>query len=206
MKICAAWLFSVIATLPAAAQAATILSVDLSIINQVTITAGPGFSSVSASGSDYIGVYLDQFYGGPGSSLSSALVSGDLTNANNPTDNTPRLYRASAADTGLNIYSFSSDTTVDFTAGSLAFSGSATWALSALSYGDMLAGSTGGSIFFPADSIDDLGGATPIGEWAVATVAPIPIPGSALLFGSALLGLGVYGRRKKTGVGGLAIS
>ncbi|MFT5270630.1 MAG: hypothetical protein ACI85V_000643 [bacterium] len=200
MKICTTWLLSAIATLPATAHAATVLSVDLSIINQVTITAEAGFSAVSASGSGFIGIYLDQFYGGAGSPLDYALVSGDLTNANNPARNTPQLYRDSPTDTGLNIWAFSSDNTVDFTAGSLAFTGSATWTLSELSYGDMLAGATGGSVFFPADSFESIGGATSIGEWGVAAVAPIPLPGSALLFGSALLGFGIYGRRKKAAI------
>lgn len=67
----------------------------------------------------------------------------------------------------------------------------------------MLAGATGGSVFFPADSFESVGGATSIGEWGVAAVALIPLPGSALLFGSALLGFGIYGRRKKAGAVGM---
>jgi hypothetical protein len=197
MKTYALGLVSAIALLPVTVDAATILSIDLTVVNQVTITAGAGVASTSVSGSDFTGVYLDQFFGGAGSSLGYSLISGDLTTANNPTNSTPLLFRAGSSDPGLNIWAFSTDAIVSFTAGSLAFAGAATWALSAASYADMLAGSTGGSIFFAADSVDDVAGATSIGEWAVSTpIAPVPIPASALLFGSALAGLGIYGRRR----------
>lgn len=196
MKTLAVWLAPACMMMSASADAATLLSIDLSIANQVTINAGAGLASTSVSGSDFTGFYLDQFYSGTGSDLSYGLVSGDLTTANNPTDNTPRLYRGNAADTGLNVWSFSSDNIVSFTSGSLAFTGSATWSLSAASYTDMLAGSTGGSIFFAADTADDVAGATAIGEWLVEQPAAVPVPASVLLLGSALMGLGMYRRRR----------
>lgn len=196
MKTFAAWLFSAIMILPASVQAATVLSVDLTTANQITISATSGTSSATVFGSDFTGVYLAGFFGGNGF-LNSSLVSGNLTNANNPADNSPLLYRGTSTDPGLNIYSFSTANTVNFTAGTQAFTGSATWALNTLSYNNLLAGATTGSIFFAADTVDDLRFATVIGEWSLATVAPVPLPASVSLLAAAVFGFGFYARRHR---------
>ncbi len=172
------------------ASAEVLLEIDLSVVDQITISATGGLSAVTASGSDFTGVYLDGLFGADGT-LVSSLVSGDLTNAENPSDGSPALFRASSGtDTGLNIWSFSSDSIVTFTAGSLAFTGSATFDLDSLSYANLLAGNTSGDIYFPADSFDDIaGGAVSLGTYFV-----IPAPSSL-----ALLGLGgmVCARRRR---------
>jgi hypothetical protein len=167
------------------AQLDELLIIDLSVPNQITITATAGLSAVDASGSDTTGVYMENFYSAAGGALStSSTGAGDLTNAQNPSDGSPALFRAgSGTDTGLNVWSFSSDSTVTFTAGSLAFVGSGTWALDAPEYADMLAGNTSGNLYFPADSNDDLPGAVLLGTWRV-----IPAPGAATLFGLGLIG------------------
>lgn len=67
-----------------------------------------------------------------------------------------------------------------FTAGSLAFVGSATWSLDANEYADMLAGSMSGNVYFPADTVDDIAGATAIGACLV-----VPTPGAIALLGLA---------------------
>jgi hypothetical protein len=164
------------------AQADDLLIVDLTVANQVTISATAGLSAVSASGSDGIGVYLDNFYSGPrNSTVSDTLISGDLTNFENPSDGSPLLFTTfDNTDAGLNIFSFSSDSTVTFTAGGQAFIGSATWSLDAASYADMLAGNLSGDLYFPADDIGDLSSASLLGTWRV-----IPAP-----TGLAVLGLG----------------
>ena len=90
-----------VATLAAAANAEDLLIVDLTITNQVTITATSGLSSATVAGSDTTGVYLENFYGVAGGALTNALMSGDLTNAENPSDLSPRLLRGIAgADPG----------------------------------------------------------------------------------------------------------
>jgi hypothetical protein len=163
------------------AQADDLLIIDLTVANEITITATDGLSAVTASGSDSIGIYLENFYGGSGDALSAPLASGDFTNAENPADGSPALFRGGGgSDPGLNIWSFSSDSTVTFTEGSLAFVGSATWSLDANEYADMLAGSMSGNVYFPADTVDDIAGATAIGTYLV-----VPTPGAIALLGLA---------------------
>ena len=162
-----------------------LLIVDLSVPNQVTITATTGVSASTVSGDDFIGVYLEDFYGGPGVALSETLVSGDLTNFLNPSDNTPNLFRGSSgADPGLNIFSWSPDTSVDFVAGTQAFTGSATWSLSAAEYNDMFApGNRTGHLWFPADTVDDIpSSATILGTYRVIVPEPATL---------GMLGVGV---------------
>ncbi|RMH09815.1 MAG: hypothetical protein D6695_12510 [Planctomycetota bacterium] len=180
------------AALTAGAQADDLLIVDLSVVNQVTISATTGNSAADASGSDSIGVYLADFYSGPGNTLAETFITGNLTNAENPSDLSPNLFRGgSGTDTGLNIWSFSSDSTVTFTAGSLAFVGSATWALSAAEYSDMLNGNSSGTIYFPADTFDDIPSAVALGTYRVV----VPSPGALSLIGLGL-GAGAIRRRR----------
>jgi len=174
------------------AYADVLLELDLSVPNEVTINATGGLSAATVSGSDTTGVYFENFYSASGSALLETLISGNLTNAENPTDNSPNLFRGGAgSDPGLNIWSWSSDFTVSFTAGSLAFVGSATWALDAAEYADMLGGAASGNLYFPADTFDDIAsGATLLGSYAV-----VPEPASLSLFG-LLLGLGAWRSRR----------
>lgn len=166
--------------------------IDLTVPNQVTISATNGLASVDASGSNFIGIYFADFYGSAGNSLSATLVSGDFTSFENPSDGTPSLFRGGAgADPGLNLWSFSTDGTVTFTGGSQAFIGSATWTLTPERYADMLAGGErGGDLYFPADTVDDIPGAVLLGTWNVV----IPTPGAAGLLG--LAGIAALRRRR----------
>ena len=181
-----------IAGLGAAASAqAPLLLIDLSVTNQVTISATNGLSAVTATGSDGIGVYLDNFYSAArNSTVSDTLISGDLTNVGNASDGSPNLFTTfDNNDAGLNIFSWSPDTDVTFTAGTQAFTGSATWSLDAADYAEMLSGNLSGDLYFPADDFGDLAGAQVLGTWSV-----IPAPA-----GFAILGLGglVASRRKR---------
>ena len=173
------------------AQLEKLLIVDLSVENQITITATTGASAATISGSDGIGVLLADLLNGPNiSGICDSLVSGDITNVANPSDGSPDLfYSTFGAGNGLNLWSWSSDTTVDFTAGQQAFTGSGTWTVNPSFYADMLAGNTSGTIYFPADTDDDIAGATAIGTWNV-----IPAPASAALLG--LGGLAAVRRRR----------
>ncbi len=179
-----------VALLTTGAYADDLLIVDLTVTDEVTITATDGLSAVTASGSNFTGFYFENFYGGSGGPLSGALVFGDLTTAENPSDGSPSIFRGgSGTDPGLNVWSFSTDGTVTFTAGSLAFVGSATWGLDPEEYADMLAGSTSGNLYFPADTEDDIAGADLLGTYTV-----IPEPATLSLLG---LGLALGLRRRR---------
>tara|TARA_R110000868_G_scaffold241497_2_gene496303 strand:- start:47691 stop:48350 length:660 start_codon:yes stop_codon:yes gene_type:complete len=174
--------FATIAGLAIAATAMTasadvLLNVDLSVVDQVTFTATAGLSSADASGTDNIGVLLEDFFSAPTAAGIFISGTGDLAAAGNSSDATPGLFNGSG-NTGLNFWSWTVDTSTDFVTGAVAFTGSATWDVSAAQYADMLAGNTSGNIGAFADTDDDI--SVVIGQWNV-----VPAPGAF-----ALLGLG----------------
>ncbi|MCR9215719.1 MAG: hypothetical protein NXI14_00820 [bacterium] len=169
-----------------------ILVVDLSVPNQITVTATDAPSNATVSGSDSTGFYLESFFGADGTSgLNEGFVSGDLTSFLNGSDGSPNLFRGGTTDPGLNIWSYTNDPTSDFEVGVQAFSGSGTWSLDADDYANMLIGGERvGNVWFAADTLDDLGDAFVIGEYNVI----IPTPGAAGLLG--LAGLAAVRRRR----------
>jgi hypothetical protein len=171
-------------------QADVVLEIDLTVTDQITITATDAASLSTVSGSDTTGFYLeDIFAGGPGG-ISDTLISGDLTSFLNTSDSSPLLF---STDSGLNVFSYTDDPTSDFVAGTQAFSGSATWAISSADYAALLAGNTSGNVWAIADTFDDIvpggGDAQIIGEYFV-----IPAPGVMALLGVA--GLASTRRRR----------
>ncbi|MEQ9616839.1 MAG: hypothetical protein RLN60_02265 [Phycisphaerales bacterium] len=179
-----------VAGLSTTAQANHLIEIDLTVLNQITINATNGTSMATVSGSTTTGFYFASFYNGPGATgLNETLISGNLTTANNPSDNSPNLFRSGTTDPGLNVFSYSPNATSSFTAGQLAFTGSATFSLQADDYADMLAGNLSGDIYFPADNLPDLPTAQIVGTWIV-----IPTPGAASLAGIA--GLAAVRRRR----------
>lgn len=176
-----------IATLAGTASAEFLIEIDLSVENEITMTALSGASSETVTFGDLTGVYFVDFYGGAGSSLAASLVSGDISTFGDPSDGSPSLFRGgSGSDSGLNLWSFSSLTEVQVTAGQQAFEGSATWSLSADEYADMLAGAMMGDILANADTSDDAG--VLIGQYTV-----VPAPGALAVLGLA----GLAGRRRR---------
>ena len=169
----------VIASLAGVAQADDLLIIDLSVENQMTITATDGLSAADAAASSFTGVLLADFFNTNGV--------GNLTVAGTSSDGSPSIFH-SAGSAGLNIWSFTADAPA-FTAGQVAFTGSGTWTIDAASYADMVGGNTSGDIYSPADSDDDIPGATYIGTYRV-----VPAPGSVALLG--LGGLSATRRRR----------
>lgn len=180
------------AAIASTAAAQDLLIVDLTVADTITISSGGGAAIASNVGSDFTGVLLENFFGGPiASGLLSTLVSGDLNSFadGNASDGTPALFGATG-NAGLNIWSFS-DGTPEYVAGVQAFTGSATWTLDSAVYDAVFAlGNRSGDIYSPADTDDDIAGAVNIGSYRVVVPAP-----SAM----ALLGLGglVAGRRRR---------
>lgn len=169
-----------------------LIEIDLTVTDQITVTATNGLSAATVSGSNVTGFYFADFYTGPQTvALSASLVSGNITSSLNPSDNTPSLFRSGTAggDPGLNIWSFSTSSTVNFEAGVQAFVGSATWTLSPAMYADMVAGNTSGLIYFAADTFDDIPSAQVLGTYVV-----IPTPGAFAMFG---LGIGACAIRRR---------
>lgn len=197
-KILALFSVSFLTALPTT-QAALVLHVDLSVPNTITINATAGTSAASVSGGTFTGFYLENLFGGAGSSLGHTLVSGNLTTFNNVSDGTPDLFRSGAgADPGLNVWNYSSDGTSSFTSGVQAFSGSATWTISAGSYTEALGGPGSGTVYFPADDAGDIGSATAIGTWSTSLAPAIPEPSTYIaIFGTAGLGAFVMIRRRR---------
>lgn len=173
----------------ATASADVLLEIDLSVVDQLTITATTGNSAVTASGSNFTGIFLNGLMDGTAGTAGTSVVSADLSTAANASDGSPSLFNSGSSDTGLNIWSFSSDSTVSVTAGSQAFAGSATWSISSAMYASLLGGTTSGDIYFPADDSSDIAGAELLGTYNV-----VPAPGALALLG--LGGFAAAGRRR----------
>lgn len=183
---------------PSVSAAATLLSIDLSIANQITVVAEPGLANATVSGSDGVGIYLPNFFADGNTGFGINNTSGDFSSTNQTSDGSANLWSYSG-DTGLNIWSFVNGGTVSFTDGTQAFTGSATWNLTPGLYAEFVNAPGAGSLFFPADSANDIVGQTAIGEFTTsnAVPAPVPVPASVLLLGSVLLGLGLFRPRRK---------
>ncbi len=174
------------------AHAALLLEVDLSVENTISISASDGESLISASGSDFTGIYLDNFFGVNSLGLlNDSLISGNLTSANESSNLTPDLFHFSN-DPGLNIFEVSSAANLSFTEGVTAFVGSATWSIGSSFYQHFLANASSGNIFFPADSADDRNNAFILGSWAVLRPEGVDVPEPSV-FALFALGLGFVG-------------
>ncbi len=145
-----------------------LLVVDLTVTDQVTVTATTAAATNTVSGSDTTGFYFENFFT-TDEGLAGTLVSGDLTSFLNTSDGTPGIFRGGGGtDPGLNIWTYTDDATSDFVAGTQAFSGSATWDVSPEDYASFLTANATGDLYFPADTADDIaGGATLIGTYSV---------------------------------------
>ncbi len=175
-----------IAGLATVASADVLLEVDLSVADTITISATDGLSAADGSASNFTGFLLAGFYSTAGAGISDTSVVGDLSTAANASDGSADIFNGGSSF-GLNLWSVSTDSTIDVVAGATAFAGSTTWTVSSANYADLLAGNMSGDIIFGADTDDDDG--VNIGTWVV-----VPAPGSM-----ALLGLGgiVAGRRRR---------
>jgi hypothetical protein len=165
------------------ASADVLLEIDVSVADQITITATDGLSAVDASGSNFTGILLDNILSGASGGTAGTSVVGvaDFGTFNEGSDGSPSVFVGGAGtDTGLNIWSFGGSSTLTFTAGTQAFVGSVVFDVPAALFADLAAVGTSGDIYFPADDSGDIAGAQSLGTYVV-----VPAPGAL-----ALLGLG----------------
>ncbi len=186
---------AVVATITGAAGAEVLLLIDLTVENQMTVTATNGLSAVTSVGSDTNGIYLQNFFAaGAVAAISAAPGAGDFTTFGNTSDGGLSIYRGgSGADTGLNFWSWTDDPNpLTVTAGQQALQGSAVFTLSAAVYAALLQNNGGtGELWFNADTADDIGGPLDpgnIGQWSI-----VPAPGALAMLGLA----GLAGRRRR---------
>ncbi|WP_293750339.1 PEP-CTERM sorting domain-containing protein [uncultured Paraglaciecola sp.] len=171
------------------ANAGLVLLADLSVENTITLTATSGTSLATVSGRDSEGFYLADFFDSA-LPLLYTLISGNLTSANNASNNTPLLFNHyRSRSKGLNVYSFTNDAKMLFTAGELAFSGQASWNVDAASYASALNGAQSGNVYAPADRDRDIANATLIGAWEVIGATDVPEPSTLAIFALGLMGL-----------------
>ena len=81
------------------AMANVLLKIDLSVENQISIFATDNSALVSAVGTDFNGIYLDNLFG-IDVIVDEVLIEGDLSTANEPSNNSPQLFTSSNVDPG----------------------------------------------------------------------------------------------------------
>jgi hypothetical protein len=159
------------ATVTSGGGGGDLLVVDLSTPNQVTVSATGGTSQATVSGSTTTGWLFDTLFSNAGTqAIGTTTIVGTatLTAASVPPDGSPALFRSGDTDAGLNIWSYSASATTTFTAGQVAFTGSATWSISPALYAAMLTAPASGNVYFPADDTGDLSaGAQLLGTYSV---------------------------------------
>lgn len=172
------------------ASADVLIEVDLSVVNEMVITATEGNSAITASGSDFSGILLEGILNGNGGVNFNFMDFSDFTAAQNITSGFPGLWQGGdGTDNGLNIFDISSGPTLDFSAGRRAFTGSIRMRLNSTFYNNLAAGNTSGNIYFPAENDSQIPGAEILGTYRV-----VPAPNSLALLG--LTGM-IAGRRRR---------
>jgi hypothetical protein len=181
-----------------AVQANLLLDVDLSVENTITISALDGSSLITESSDLFEGVYLADFFADSfTSSIGDSLISSSITSAVDTSGLFNDLFHFDN-DPGLNLFSFDAGV-ASFTAGELAFVGQGTWTISEVAYQSAINGPLSGSLFFPADSVNDISDLSAIGSWAVSNIGDVEVPGPSvvLLFILGLAGVALSRKTKK---------
>jgi len=169
------------------ANSALVLLVDLTVEDQLTISATSGLSLATVSGSDTVGFSLMDLLGSSG--FSDTLVSGSLTSANQTSNGSPILSNSGGSN-NLNVWGITDDPFMTFTAGSLAFSGQVMTNVDAATYANLLAGQISGDVLAPFDNfiVTDESQASLIGTWE-RVVQDVPEPSTLAIFALGLMGL-----------------
>jgi hypothetical protein len=187
-KMLKAAIAGLVLTVSSFANSALVLSVDLTVKDQLTISATSGLSLATVSGRSFIGFSLMDLLGS--SSFTGTLVSGSLTSANQTSDGTPFLGNFGSSN-NLNVFDFTDSEFSTFTAGSLAFSGQVITNVNAATYARLLAGQLSGRVLAPFDNsgVIDESLASLIGTWQ-RVVQDVPEPSTLAILALGMIGLG----------------
>lgn len=188
------FLFSIALINPA--HAGVLIELDLSVTNQLTLTATTETAIGTATGPTLKGIVLE----GTGSVASGLLGGASDTFGFNSTGAFVQVETSGLLDSGvysLNLYesSFTDNVSTSITSGEQAFVGTTTMPLDATSYNNLLNGPSSGKIYAFDDGATTFAtNGTYIGEWAKAST--VPEPSTAIAMG--LLGiLGFAGNRRR---------
>ncbi len=167
-------------------KADMLLHVDLSVVNQLTIRATTGLSAVTASVRDSIGFTLVDFQV---IDIDESLTGSTLVDFNGTSSGTVSIFNAGGSGF-LNLFNMATSDPLQFTAGSQAFTGEATWTLTSSQYATWLNGHSSGDIvlsdLFPGSP--SLLDAPVVGTWSLNLPSTsVPDTSSTL----ALLALGI---------------
>ncbi|MGC6445961.1 MAG: PEP-CTERM sorting domain-containing protein [Rubripirellula sp.] len=193
------FLFSVALINPA--YAGVLIEFDLSVTNQLTLTATTGTALASATGNTGTGIVLE----GTGELTGDSLGDDSDTFGFQSTGALSRvkLNRINASGVySIDLFEqlFSDSINTSITQGQQAFVGTSTITLDATEYANLLNAPNSGKIYAFADSPSYATVGTYIGDWAKASSGTVPEPSTAIAMG--LLGvLGFAGnRRRRLGV------
>ena len=181
-------------------HAGVLIELDLSVTNQLTLTATTGTALASVTGTTGTGIVLDGTgqltvtYVGDASDTFGVKSTGAFTN-------TPELFPI-LNDSGvysINLYEGNDGTETSINEGQQAFVGTTTITLGATEYANLLNAPNSGKIY-AFDDTPNYQSSTYIGDWAKASSGTVPEPSTAIAMG--LLGvLGFAGnRRRRLGV------
>jgi hypothetical protein len=175
------------------ANSAVVLLVDLTVENQITVNATAGASLATVSGSDTTGFSLANFFDPSRGQVTNTLQSGNITSANNISDGSPIFFGSASGEEFFNIFGFTNDPFMTFTAGLLAFTGQATWTVDSASYLSALNGGLSGNVVAPFDNffVTDLANASIIGTWEVIGASEVSEPSIIAFLAFGLIGLAV---------------
>ena len=189
------FLFSIAVINPA--HAGIVVEFDLSVTNQLTLTATTVTALASTTGNTGVGIILE----GTGEVESFALGGTSDTfgyKATGAFTNQLKLHPINASGVwSINLYEINAATTdTSITQGQQAFVGTTTITLDATEYANLLNAPNSGKIYAFADTPSYATQGTYIGDWAKASSGTVPEPSTGIALG--LLGvLGFTGNRRR---------
>ena len=189
------FLFSIAVINPA--HAGVLIEFDLSVTNQLTITATTGTALASVTGNTGTGIVLE----GTGELIGDSLGDASDTFGFQSTGALSRVKLSRINASGVySINLFETDTSniinISITQGQQAFVGTTTITLDATEYANLLNAPSSGKIYAFADTPSYATQGTYIGDWAKASSGTVPEPSTGIALG--LLGvLGFTGNRRR---------